>query len=71
VKNRVGTLVRVALRSGLLAMILSACAGGRPAGAEVGSRAPEFALPESRGGTVGLADYAGRPVLLYFHMALG
>jgi hypothetical protein len=64
-------LVRVAIGFGLLATILAACAGGQPAGVEVGSPAPEFTLPESGGGTVGLADYAARPVLLYFHMALG
>ncbi len=48
--------------------------GCRPdSGGSLGPRmpAPDFTLPESGGGQVGLADFSGRPVLLYFHMALG
>jgi hypothetical protein len=37
-----------------------------------GNRAPEFTLPDALGGIVSLADYIEkRPVLLYFHMAVG
>ncbi|MBD3304847.1 redoxin domain-containing protein [candidate division KSB3 bacterium] len=37
-----------------------------------GGQAPEFTLPDALGGTVSLSDYLGtRPVLLYFHMAVG
>jgi cytochrome oxidase Cu insertion factor (SCO1/SenC/PrrC family) len=71
VEKRAGVSVKAAIGFWLMATTLSACAGRLPEGIEVGSPAPEFTLPESRGGTVGLADYAGRPVLLYFHMALG
>ncbi len=55
-----------------LAAILPACGGGAPAEIAVGSPAPDFSLPTSDGGTVTLDDYTGvKPVLLYFHMALG
>ena len=37
----------------------------------VENRAPAFTLPSSDGSTVSLSDYAGQPVLLYFHMANG
>jgi len=33
--------------------------------------APAFTLPSSDGSTVSLSDFAGQPVLLYFHMANG
>ena len=37
-----------------------------------GERAPEFSLPNALGGMVSLTDYLGkRPVLLFFHMAVG
>jgi peroxiredoxin Q/BCP len=41
------------------------------AGLNVGDDAPAFSLPDAHGGSVALSDYAGRPVLLYFHMAVG
>ena len=34
---------------------------------EVGSPAPDFALPDQDGHTVRLADFAGRPLVLYFY----
>lgn len=34
---------------------------------EVGSPAPEFALPDQDGHTVRLDDFAGRPLVLYFY----
>ncbi len=34
---------------------------------EVGSRAPDFALPDQDGHTLRLADFAGRPIVLYFY----
>ena len=37
----------------------------------VENQAPAFTLPASDGSTVSLSDYAGQPVLLYFHMANG
>ena len=32
-----------------------------------GAAAPSFSLPRDGGGTVSLADFAGRPVVLYFY----
>ncbi len=54
----------------LLGTALAAC-GDDDAAFAVGSPAPGFTLPDSGGGTVALAGYAGDPVLLYFHMADG
>lgn len=34
---------------------------------ETGTKAPEFTLPRDGGGTVSLADCAGKPVVLYFY----
>lgn len=34
---------------------------------EVGQKAPQFSLPRDGGGTVSLADYAGKKVVLYFY----
>lgn len=34
---------------------------------EVGQKAPEFSLPRDGGGTVSLAEFAGRKVVLYFY----
>lgn len=51
-------------------LLLAACGGGNQA-IEVGADAPDFTLPDAAGGEVSLADYAGQPVLLYFHMAVG
>ena len=34
---------------------------------EVGAKAPEFTLPRDGGADVSLADFAGRPVVLFFY----
>ena len=34
-------------------------------------KAPAFTLTAADNRTISLSDYAGKPVLLYFHMALG
>jgi len=34
-----------------------------------GAKAPPFTLPRDGGGTVSLADYAGRKLVLYFYQA--
>ena len=34
---------------------------------EIGKKAPSFTLPRDGGGTVSLADYAGKAVVLYFY----
>ena len=52
--------------------LLVACGGGAPEEGAVGVKAPDFTLPASDGTTVSLDDYVGqKPVLLYFHMAVG
>ena len=33
---------------------------------EVGSAAPDFKLPQHTGGEIGLSDYRGKPVILFF-----
>lgn len=55
----------------LLALALAACGGGEPEGMQTGAAAPDFSLPDVTGQTVSLSDYAGTPVLLFFHMAVG
>ncbi|TET99386.1 MAG: redoxin domain-containing protein [Anaerolineales bacterium] len=55
----------------LVAILITAC-GAPESGLEAGDRAPDFSLLAADGDTVSLSDYRGeRPVLLYFHMALG
>jgi len=39
----------------------------RPSGLEIGAKAPAFTLPRDGGGTVSLADFAGRKLVLYFY----
>ncbi len=53
----------------IFGLLLQACGGG---GLSVGDKAPEFSLPAADGNEVSLSQYKGvKPVLLYFHMALG
>jgi len=40
--------------------------GGKP-GVGEGQRAPDFALPDANGKEVRLADFSGKPVVLYFY----
>ena len=40
--------------------------GGKP-GVTEGQRAPEFTLPDANGKQVRLADFSGKPVVLYFY----
>ena len=56
----------------LLALFTAACGGqATPQAIDVGVTAPPFSLPSASGDTVSLSSYAGRPVLLFFHMAVG
>ena len=54
----------------LTAFLLQAC-NSTSAGVQVGADAPSFILPSTDSRLISLADYAGQPVLLYFHMAVG
>lgn len=38
-----------------------------PAGLEPGAKAPDFTLPRDGSGTVSLADFAGKKLVLYFY----
>ena len=54
-----------------MAALLAAC-GGSEESLAVGDTAPGFSLSDTTGSTVSLSEYAnGKPVLLYFHMAVG
>ena len=57
----------------LVFIVLLAACGGETSSDEiaVGNPAPDFALTDSDGNTVTLAEYRGQPVLLFFHMAGG
>jgi hypothetical protein len=60
------------LALGLFSVVLAACGGGASAPAKTEIRpAPDFTLPNALGGEVSLSDYAGEPVFLFFHMAVG
>src|SRR5262245_25595619 len=46
--------------------LLDLLGGGKP-GVTEGQRAPDFALPDANGKPVRLADFSGKPVVLYFY----
>jgi cytochrome oxidase Cu insertion factor (SCO1/SenC/PrrC family) len=48
----------------ILMVLLTACANNN-------SQAPDFTLANATGKEVSLSDFKGKPVLLYFHMAVG
>ena len=60
------------LALGLISILLAACgvASTTPTSDEA-YPAPDFTLPNALGGEVSLSDYAGEPVFLFFHMAVG
>ncbi len=62
--------IALALAAILGGLVLGGCAAG-DGGLAVGDPAPAFELPSTTGENVGLSDYQGRPVLLFFHMAVG
>ena len=61
---------RILLIVSTLVFSLAACGGASSASDEV-RPAPDFTLPNALGGEVSLSDYAGEPVFLFFHMAVG
>ena len=65
------TRVAAAYLAVLVPALAFGCAGARD-GLQVGDPAPKFELPAVSGDRVALGDYTGeRPVLLFFHMAVG
>ena len=67
-KNWIWLLVLAAI------FLVSACSPKeKSAESLVGTQAPAFQLDDARGGQVSLSDYSkqGKPVLLFFHMAVG
>jgi len=59
---------KLLLATVLLITLLSACTS--QTASEV-TKAPDFTLPNALGGEVSLRDYAGKPIFLFFHMAVG
>ena len=60
------------LALGLISILLVTCGGSSSAPTTDKLRpAPDFTLPNALGGEVALTDYAGQPVFLFFHMAVG
>jgi hypothetical protein len=56
----------------LLAVWLLAACASNPQALGVGDPAPNFSLDATGGSPISLSDYQGqKPVLLYFHMAVG
>ena len=73
--------VKLGVGALLVAVLAVACTGsptsdggsgdGTEGSLAVGDLGPAFSLPAADGGTISLADYTGRPVLLYFSMGPG
>lgn len=53
------------------AVVAAVAVGGRTTPTTVNGAAPSFRLASTAGGTVSLADYRGRTVLLYFNEGVG
>ena len=47
-------------------LLITGCSSGRPTVASVGSKAPDFTLPDLDGESVSLSDFEGRPVFINF-----
>jgi cytochrome oxidase Cu insertion factor (SCO1/SenC/PrrC family) len=56
----------------ILAILFAACNSSSDAVTDdEGPPAPQFTLPDAIGTQTSLSDYAGQPILLFFHMAVG
>jgi len=57
----------------LLLIVLATACAPQPiqSNSLVGATAPDFVLDDALGGQTSLSDYQGKPVLLFFHMAVG
>ena len=69
-RSRHAVVAALGLAAMLTGALLGACAPAAD-GLTVGDKAPAFELSSTAGNRVALADYKGRPVLLFFHMAVG
>ncbi len=54
-----------------IALLATGCSDATGESLTIGDDAPGFELPTASGATVSLDEYAGKPALLYFHMADG
>jgi hypothetical protein len=65
----------ILVASAALLVVAASCDGARTepvSTPQEGDQAPGFSLPSAGGGSVALADFAGKkPVLLYFSMGPG
>jgi len=64
-------MIVLALAAALLTLTACGTSADEVTPEIVGSQAPGFTLDNALGGQTSLSDYAGEPVLLYFHMAVG
>jgi cytochrome oxidase Cu insertion factor (SCO1/SenC/PrrC family) len=56
----------------ILVVLIAACSLQQSSPAPmVGSAGLDFTLDDALGGQTSLSDFDGKPVLLYFHMAVG
>lgn len=56
----------------ILAVLISACYPRQNSSIPlIGSAGTDFTLNDALGGQTSLSDFEGKPVLLYFHMAVG
>ncbi len=63
---------RVFIISLILVVLISACSPQQSSPATLtGSFGTDFTLDDALGGQTSLSDFDGKPVLLYFHMAVG
>ncbi len=63
---------RILIISIILVVLVTACSPQKSSPAPLtGSVGTDFTLDDALGGKTSLSDFDGKPVLLYFHMAVG